>query len=454
MITCNSVRSASPFVILATSIVAGRLAHANPDSVVASAADPDNATDLNITLDYSYETDRSVIQREVVGMQTDPLAPLKRTADLAFHQTRHVLTPRAELGVYHDTWISAALPIVIQQTRELTLADGVTRGTSTTLQDGILPPGGFDATDPTTPTTGDLIFRGENRHGLDQVYVGLGVAPMSQKRDSTKPTWKMGAELRLSVGKLMRFDVMNPGGETGVSRGVHELRLWTSFDRSFERTEGWMNLYWQVPLRERDGSLYADPGFGATNVTPGQIAGLEFGLEAYALDDRASHNRISVDLGASVVAHFEGRDYTEMWEAFAFAGDTRTGGPLVLDANPTDPDPNAISHPGISNFENYLETKTRFALRGALGHYAHFAVTLDLSWKTDHAISFADAGVDLPTCSSAVNVDCETEDNDLVTPGTREVNPLHVPLIDLVGHRYFSVDNFGVAFGVEGRVLF
>ena len=80
-----------------------------------------------------------------------------------------------------------------------------------------------------------------------------------------------------------------------------------------------------------------------------------------------------------------------------------------------------------------------------------FAALVDVSWKTDHVISFADAGIDLPTCGATP---CEAEDNDLVNPGTVEVNPLHAPRIDLVGHRYHSIDNLSVVIGVQGIVLF
>jgi hypothetical protein len=44
--------------------------------------------------------------------------------------------------------------------------------------------------------------------------------------------------------------------------------------------------------------------------------------------------------------------------------------------------------------------------------------------------------------------------NDVINPGTAEVNPLHAPKIDLVGHRYLSQDNFGIVIGVSGQVLF
>jgi len=432
-----------------------RAAYANPASLVPSAADPGDPIDLHLRLDYEYQLDRSLITRERIGDPSiDPLGGTPRHKDLTFHQYRHVLTPRAELGVYRDTWLSVALPVTINQARELTLASGVDRAHSSTLQDGFLPTAGFDAQDPTTPPPGDLVFRGVNRSGLDQIHVGLNVAPMSQKRDDTKPTWKMGAELRLAIGKVMKFDPQNPGDGTGVSRGVHEVRVWTSIDKQFRWTEGWFEAFWQAPFGEQSGSLFSDPGFGATNIKLSQVAGVGFGLEAYAVNDRENGNRISLDVGSRLVGHFEGREYSELWEVFAYAGDSRSGLPLVLDRDPLDSGVQAMSHPGISDIENYLETAGHFAVRAAIGPRVRFAAIVDVNWKTDHVISFADAGIDKPTCSASVTTNCETENNDVVNPGTNEVNPLHAPRIDLVGHRYFSQDNFGLSIGVQGQILF
>ncbi len=433
---------------------ASSIAQANPAAEVPSAADPGNPIDLHMRLDYEYQIDRSLLTRERVGaVGTDPLGGIPKSKDLAFHQYRHVLTPRAELGVYHDTWLSIALPIIIAQARELDLATGVDRANSSTIDDGLLPMAGFDARDPGTAPPGKLVFRGVSRGGLDQLRLGLAAAPMSQQRDDTKPTWKIGAELLLSVGKIMKFDPMNPRSETGVSKGVHEARVFTSVDRTFDRFEGWFELFWQAPIATKSGSLFKDPGFGATNVSLSQQAGASVGIEAYALDDKQNSNRISFDAGARVVGHFEGRDYTEMWEVFTYAGDTRLGGPLILDADPLETGVQPTSHPGISNVENYLETAGRFAVRAALGPKVRFAALVDLTWKSDHAISFADAGVDLPTCGGSSS-NCENDANELVNPGTKEVNPVHAPKIDLVGHRYFSEDNFGLIIGVEGQVLF
>jgi hypothetical protein len=426
-------------------------ARANPAGVVPSTGTGEHVI---FHADYEYDIDSALITREQVGNpDTDPLAPLPTRREFDFHQYRHVLTPGLELGVYRDVWVSFAAPLVLAQSSELDLASGVARTDSTTFIDGILTGTGFDARAPGTPPSGNLAFRDVSRSGVPELRGGVGFAAMNQARDPTKPTWKLGAELRLSIGRVMRFDAVNPAQETGVSTGVDELRLWTSVDRRYRYFESWFEAFYQRPIYTRGAALFTDPGFGAANTDPGQTAGISFGAEAYLLDDVATGNRINVELGTRLVAHFEGRGYTEMWQVFAFAGDSRTAGPLVLDGDPTMPGVQALSHPGISNFESYLETSARLALRARLGTHLSFAASSELIWKTDHVISFADAGFDLPTCPTGTPR-CENDDNDLVNPGTQEVNPLHVRAIDLVGHRYHSENNLGIVLGVEAQLEF
>lgn len=445
--------------------LAGPAAHANPASLVASAADPDDPADLHIRLDYEYSVETATIWRERVGAAANPTDPIPTVLDLAFKQNRHLLTPRADLGIYHNTSLTVALPIIISQQRELTLGKGVTRDGSSTVLDGLLPLEGFDARDPGTPLAGDLMFRDVSRSGLDQVHAGMTIALMNQDNDDTKPTWKIGGELRAPVGRVMRFNATSPSSETGVGRGVYEARAWMSVARRFRRTESWFELYWQTPVAEKDTSLLRlsdGEKFGATNFKAGQRGGAAFGLEVYAYDDRANGNRISLDLGARIDAHFEGRDYSELWQVFAYAGDAESkpcNDPLVpslvLDSDPTQMGCQARSHPGVTNVENYLEMAGRAAVRAQLGKYVRFAAMLDMVWKTDHIISFADAGIDLPTCGAAgVSGPCENDANGVVNPGTAEVNPFHVPRIDLVGHRYHSEDNRGYVIGVQGQLLF
>ncbi len=429
------------------------VAMAHPASVVPTTGDSEPSI-AHVHVDYEYQLDQSTVAREDVGdVDADPAGRVPVDRELEFQQFRHVLTPRIELAFWRDTWVSFAVPVIIAQARELRVPDGLDRAGLRTVEDAFLPAEGFDARDPTAPPSGDLMFRGASRGGVDQLHAGVGIALMNQRRDDTKPTWKLGAELRIAAGQVMRFDAFTPGNETGISRGVHEVRVWTTVAKKLRWTEGWFELFWKTPVSTRSTSLYDDPGFGSSNIDPPQQGGVQFGVEGYLLDDKTSGNRISLDAGARVVGHFEGRDYSEMWEVFAYAGDTRRSGPLVLDRDPTEMGVQALSHPGISNIENHLETGARFAIRAALGRHVRFAAVVDLEWKTDHLITFADAGVDLPTCGGGASP-CEDIENDLVNPGTREVNPLHTSPIDLVGHRYLSRDNFGLNIGVEAHVSF
>lgn len=426
-------------------------AFANPASIVPGGHDPDDPSadhpqksiDVYGQVDYSYELDSSTIVRERLGPGADANEQPPTVQDLAFKQFKHTITPSLHVGIFRDAFFYAALPIVITQVRELSLVDGSDRGGSATIQDGILPMSGFDARDPGTPTPGDLLFRGPKRKGVDQIHLGLGVAPMNQWKDPTKPVWKLGVEFRLAVGKIAKFDPMAPNQNEGISQGVQELKLWTTFAKKLGWAEPWVELWWMAPVAAKSDSLFQDPGFGASNIAKSQEAGVGFGLELYAMNDVPNKTSISLDFGTRATIHFEGRQYSEMWEVFSYAGDTRTNGPLILDSDPTRSDVQPLSHPGISNVENYLDTTARFAIRAQLGPHVRFAVIGDVMWETDHALTFADAGVDR-----------ETDDNDLVNPGTEEVNPLHKPLIDLVGHRYRAEDNLNIALGVQGTVLF
>jgi hypothetical protein len=423
-------------------------ARANPAGEVPGAGH------VRLEANYDFEHDSARIAREQVGNPAaDPLAPLPREREFAFQQDRHTVTPSAELGIGGGVWLSFAVPVILSQSSQLDLADGVARTDSTTFTGGILTGNGFDARDPTTPPGGTLALRGVVRSGIPEVRGGIGVAPMNQALDPSKPTWKLGVEGRFAVGRVMRFDAVDPAPQTGVSTGVHELRVWTSVDRRFDYFEGWFEASYQRPIATRAASLFKDPGFGATNLEPGQTAGASFGLEAYLVNDAQTGNRVSLDLGTRINAHFEGRDYTELWEVFALAGDRRTAGPLVLDGDPTAPGEQPLSHPGITNRESYLETAARVAVRARLGRHVSFAAVGELVWKTDHVISFADAGVDLPTCPTGTPR-CEIDDNDLVNADTQEVNPLHARQIDLVGHRYRSEHNRGLVLGVEAQLQF
>jgi hypothetical protein len=436
---------------------------------IASADELGGKPRVHISVNYAFEAKRAAIKREWQG-PIDPAPPngvIPRVNDLLYSQDRHLLTPRVAVGFY-DVELAVALPIVLSDSRELRFdqsddpcdfdgadATCVNADNSTTIQDGLLPGAGggsigYDAEDPMTGFTrdGTAVFRGIGRAGLDQIHVGLNWAALNQARDDTKPTWVIGIEGRFSIGKIMKFNRLSPGSEDGVSRGVHEFRAHTEFSKRTTWAEPFVGFWWQAPIgvrgsdpNDEDGSLFWDTGFGQENKDPQQEAGTWFGLEAYAWEKPEQQQRLTIEILGRISAHFEGRNYSEMWEVFSFAGDPDGGGPLILDADPTNGAPDPMAHPGVTDIENYLTYGARIGVRGQVGERAKFSASFELGYDQEHIVTFTDAGDD-------------RNENTVVDPGTDEVNPLHKPIVDMVGRRYVVDDAVTYTFLVNGTVMF
>jgi hypothetical protein len=439
--------------------VAAPTASAGPFSEIASAFDDSDPFDLHTSIHYRFSSKSAGVKRELVGGPgSDPDSPIPIVKDMLFASTEHQLVPRLELGVFTDLALSVELPITLRRTSQLELDGGVNRGNSTVIGDGILSESGFDADDPGGPgfSSGALLFRGTDRAGLDQIHLGATWAPMNQARDWTKPTWKIGAEVRLSIGRVARFDPVDPSSESGVSRGVHDVHVFTSLARRRGWAEPFVEIFWKAAFAKRNNAPLDDPDqiFGAEIIEPQQRAGARFGFEAIFFERPEDNQRVSLDLATHFEAHFEGRAYTEMWEVFALAGDAEMDGPLVLDADPVTPGVQAISHPGVSNVQNHLTIGGSAGLRAELGEKVRVGALFALFWDQEHFISFADAGNDLPTCGPGVTGDCESDVNDVVNQGTQEQNPLHSDLIDVVGHRFLVNESRTISFMVDARFLF
>jgi hypothetical protein len=443
---------------------------ASPPGEVVSAFDPDDRFDLHLTLDYGLDLHRASIRREQAGLPgTQPTDPMPVVKDLYFEGSRHLIVPRLDLGLFTDFSLTAALPVVLSDSRSLLLDQRnspcvfpggsqtptcIDRTNSSTVLDGILPAAGFDARNPGGPgfPDGATIFRGPDRAGLDQVHLGLVWALMNQDRDATKPTWKLGAEGRVALGAPMRLSVQNPGSETSVGRGLHELYVWTSFARRMRWAEPFVKIWWLTPITETSDSAFRPVGFGEQRNAAQQRAGVDFGLEVPVWSP-SPEQRVVVDGGAQFSGNFEGRTYTEMWEVFQFAGSPQRGGPLVLDANPVQSGQQALTHPGVTTVENHLQMGGNLRVRGEFGRF-QAGLSFALLYTQPHVLSFSDAGEDLPTCRPGDSRPCEAEDNQLVNSGTQEVNPVYSALIDLVGQRYRADEVFDYVLGLEARVLF
>lgn len=479
-----AVHRALSLVVLALFPVLARAAVAAEGTDIASAMDEDDPFDLFVGVDYAYEARRASIKREFAGpdgVEDEIPGKMPLVKDLLYSQGRHILTPHLALGLFTGVQLSLALPIVISDDRkyefdqrgdpcvfvnsETEKANCVNKTNSRTLQEGILPGAGgeqigYDAKDPATNFAQDstTVFRGVSRAGLDQLHLGLTFAPMRQEYDDTKPTWVIGAEGRLSIGKIMKFNLMNPESQDGVSRGVHEVRVFTGLSKRTTWAEPFVFFWWQAPFAIRgttagdaDGSLFWDVGFGQRERLPQQRAGTRFGLEAIPWEKPKHKQKIAIELVGRLEAHFDGQGYSEMWEPFAYAGDLKDnpGGPLVIqDIDFGKDEAQAFSHPGVTHIQNYLTFAGRMGLRGYLGPNAQFLASFELAHDQAHLISFTDAGVD------AEGLADPNGEDDTVDGGTAEANPLHNQSIDLTGRRYLVDETTVYTVLISGLLTF
>jgi hypothetical protein len=489
------VLASIPLVALVT-IRSAAPAHAAEGTEIASAMDEDDPFDLFITVDYTYEAKRAAIKREYAGLPgstVDGAMPIVK--DLLYFEDRHTITPRLQVGLFHDLEIHAALPIVVSDSRHYDFdqretncdftgddANCINQTNSSTFRDGLLGIDanghqGYDAGDPATNfmVGGKRVFNGVDRSGLDQIFVGLGWAPLNQERDDTKPTWVLDAEFRLAVGSPMRFDRNNPSSEASVGRGLNEIHLSTSISKRTAWAEPFVSFYWQSPLsssgsappvttRHSDGSIsstkadtqFWNVGFGQDSAAAQQIAGTTFGFNGIPWQNPKQKQFLMIEVRGKAEAHFEGRGYSEMWEIFALGGDVTTNpdAPLGLDRDPVSSADAPLSHPGVTTIENYLTFGGRLGLRGQMGDRAKFNASFELDYDQAHRISWTDAGKELPGCTGGATSACETPNDNVVTPGTKEVNPLFSRAIDLPGRRYLVDESVTYALMLSGTLMF
>ena len=155
--------------VFTTNLAVAAPAVAGPFTTVPSAADPGDPIDLHLTLDWELRLGRGQITRERVGLASvAPTDPIPEVRDLLLESSRHTLRAGAELGVFHDTWLSLGLPIVISDQRALLFdqqdtpcsfagagATCVNADNSPTVLDGLLPARGYDCLLYTSPSPRD-----------------------------------------------------------------------------------------------------------------------------------------------------------------------------------------------------------------------------------------------------------------------------------------------------------
>jgi hypothetical protein len=462
-------------LLLGGSAIAGasQTAHAAEVTRVATAFEEGNQFDIHFGVAYDFNFKRAAVLREWNRGAGDDTNGLVK--DLLYRQQRHTILPTLEVGLWHDLALYAALPVVLADSRDYSFdqrpddcrfgespdANCVNKQNSTTIRDGIIPDGGFDATsssDPFGQFTGDsteLIFRGPVRRGLDQLHLGLKYGILSQRTRSHMPNWLIGVEGRFAVGRAMTFsrDITNgePDGNTRVGRRIHELGAWTALSRRYRFLDPYFTAYWMQSIRAA-GSIFEDfTNLGAQgNVQPQSTAGMTFGSEIVPWERQSKGMKVAVYLSGSAILHYGGRGYSEIWELLADSpalvgsndpqqsdGCSRDLALASAAANPgssaylADGGAACGKYQGITDLQDYGTFGFDGGLNLHLGKFARVNLGVKASTDTRHFVTFTNRG----DAGGTSNGDPERVDQ-----GTVEVNPLRRDVVDNVGRRFVIDD--------------
>lgn len=505
--------------VFSLTLLVSRPARGTDLTDVATMLEKGNPYDARFSVGFQTTLTNAALNREYMGNNKG----IEVVRDLIYKQTKMTLNLRAEFAIFKNLALYVGLPIVLKQQNTFKFAsgsrypqyageqdcrddhpndpwvcnpDGVNARNSRTVQDGIaaglsgiqyVP---ADPNDPTSMPALDLgpynvgpgqagprtLFKGPSRSGLDQLHLGLHwlVYGFKQADDPTKPNWRIGAEFRLSVGKIMDFkrnsagDPTPCGSATGssftfncrpqlndaVSRGVHEVRFYTSVSKRVWLLDSFFHLYFQMPFAYRSGSFYSsDYNFSGSwgeedtatvNKAPKQ-AGIRFGTDVVAWEQPQNHMRFTINVAGMIDYRFPGRDYSEAYEILA-------GSPVLnMNCNASNTsalysqlcqDPNVRKslgyYPGVTDVQDYAIFGGQIGFSFLIYKYLLLNFSYTLMHRQEHFLTLTDAGED--TGTAAANNGVCTNPNGCadgrVNIPSKEQNPWHRPAVDTPGHRY------------------
>jgi hypothetical protein len=365
----------------------------------------DNPFDASVETSYHYQFDQAYLDREKVctaGTQGINGGTLCSTNDVLLVKelkySRAVqwldLTPRVAL--WHDLDAFVTIPIFLSDQ------------TSYRYQPGVSPD-----TTSVDAKNGQFLFHvpydGPKRAGVGDVRFGLRWEPFNQDRDPDEADWRIVSELTVPSAAVRR------GGNTAVGEGLVQWRLQTSLSRRFfGMIEPYFEAYGHL-LFPGSSSLFERYGSTQSLVNPGHRLGINLGLEIVPWERPAANRRVSFDVGLGSDYRFEGRAYSELFEALAASP---CGGADAPSCTATTPKGGAGAFTGLTDISHYGSFRTWIGLNVDVIEYVQFKVGYDFQYDKSHYLTNADAGT-----GGVVSTDAS-------------YSPVYNPSYDEVGKRF------------------
>lgn len=427
-------------VLAAGAVCAPSPAPAAEITDVVDAADGTDPYDATLDLVYSRTLRRHKVTREFncdprISPDTCPdawpgIGEMVHAKELRVQRTTHVLTPRAHLGIWHDLELQVDFPVVLEDSQEVRFAGdgGDPNGVPVDGNISTIAPDPDGPEDP--PNLFDVPPKLPSRGGFGDMAMTLKWSPFNQERDDARATWTVFFTWGMPTGEVMR-----PGNDA-VGRGVHSLTLGSSFSRRSGALDPYASMQGTMYV-PADSSLFKDYKFAQEVVGPGAMARFDFGTEIIPYEDLGRRRiKVFLDVGLGGELHAEGRDYTDLFDAFAYGGrecpldPAATVDPNIACYN-RDSDSELHGQPfdGIGTVEPYGVIRAHLGFGFYTNKYMKLGADVSLAHETEHFASSADAGKDLDGSGLVEN----RSDGAGFDPD--EQNPTYVPAVDAVGRR-------------------
>lgn len=446
---------------LAVTLPGPRPAAAGEFTGVMSSFDETDPFDGALALRWEWQKRLTQITREYVDQNTGVIRHIKF---LDADRASHVLNIDLRIGLYRDVEVFAVFPFGLSDRTELGYTGGAVLQNAPKGANGV-------AQEPTgNVPLFQLPFTGAKRVGFGDMTLGLRYAPLQQWRDHLYPSLRIGVSWTLPTGDVKRAN------NDAIGEGLHVLRFEVNASRRIAFFEPYFGLFGNLKF-PGSSTIFNSRGTTQNRVSPGHELGLLLGAEFFPWErtrpDGKKAQYLSIDLGFSAIYTFQGREYTELFEALGTspcsipdsrglfpnceAGIYPSGMEPIYANKPPTVYNRGMENPvmpvpmdGITDVSSYgtFSTWAGFTLQPI--EYVQLGFRFTYSRVTSHFLSFANVGEDLDGLNG---VDYENAIKNASGVGQNEYNPVYNSEIDDPGRRFRSegTNVFGVMLTLTGK---
>jgi hypothetical protein len=409
--------------------------------------DPKNEVDVSLDVGWDMAVRQGRILREFECLANDQqlnppfadgLCPeqseIVLVRELVAQRISHRLN--VDIAIAYKRWFqfSVLLPIVLHDLTELSADAGVTQSNSTVDPAGE-GPGLFS------------LFPGPNRgtvrSGIADPTMMVRIVPISSARDPYHPT--VALDLGLTTGLVQA----RRAGNSAVGEGTWSLLAATAISaKPVHWAEPWFRLGFRFRF-EGSNTLFKQLSSTQTLTLPGHEFDASIGTTFIPFEDIDKRSAFTIDVGAGLMYRFEGREYTDLFEALGGAkcdgGQQDVSCALTAYERDTLSGENAqqlAQSDGVTDVEQYATLRGWITLKYQILEYFSAELGGRLAYELPHFLTFADVCDDVDGDGF-----CDSAD------GGGEFNPVYVEALDGYGNRFRSggMMTYGIRFALRGK---